>query len=750
MALTRYYLYLDESGSFRERGAAPSVVAGWIRRGRPMDEQEAKDLAHRVRRSSRDYGAIPLPFHGIEAARQGVAGVGGYAAALLSALTAADDVRLVHFVNQKHISIVDEPTTYLHVFCDGILALVSDLLEQTDGAFELHILAAQRQDDELRALKREGRIAAEEKIAIPHHAYRVRIDERLQTLIARLSSADQRRFRAYTFETGLGDRDWRLTLADAACFALRGGRENMTERECAHVDQLPCLRYEVPEKGAWEAIRDAFRHGRQAEAVSLWYGTYDGVLGDAYRTAFERAIGTYFARGGEQELAITCAILSETVRKLVQRRLFREADAFLAKLQDELYPLLAPRLTGRKQRLLDRVQFDGHFYRLTIATHEGDIAAAEREIAACDALLPRLPKTFESLDYDIRYQIRVIEHRKNTYDFAAARDALGRLATSMEELLDVVAMVDGFEDLGKGMISENLGRIKNSRAATLSLLAVEHPDDETLLAQAEDDARAALAHFAGDADRARVYEQLAEAQALRGAYADACASLAAAFGAEEGTPAAVLAALLQDGDGGAKAFGLLHYATIMSRALAAEDANGAGGNGKRAAGDADGGDAKTADAVGAAMMAAWDAAAAEIAPLLQDDAYPNDITLWRLASACARTGKKSRRDYAAACYRTAIAACRRIPDGKDAPAAVEDAAALPMELERAVLLPQQQDAHLEELLGHLAAFLARTDLPPALRACFADWPAILAPLAKADLAAKRDNLLALAARVPVL
>ncbi len=716
MMETKYFLYLDESGGFREHNnmLGPSIVGGYLRKNTAARDEWAEQCLQRVHAYTPDYSHVSIkPFHAMEDFRKGVPGVGAFITDLLSFFVGGN-TRMVEFINQKNVRIVDETTTYLHVYADGILALIKDLLQESSDRFELQVVVAQRQDDKKRELKKSGIIPQDENISIPYEEYRRRLDERVQILRAKLPTADQRRIRNISISIASATKAKPLMLADAVCFALRGGRNALDESMRNRIRDLPIMRYEVPEKESWEAIKDCFMQGRYADAISLWYSFEDQSLSKHYQEEFVQRILQYFQLSNTKEIEITCAILSKTINQLMNNRAFAEANAFIAKLNENLFPSLEENLPDGKKDLLARLKFDIGFYRLTSATHEGDNEAAEQAIAYCQALLPSLPKTYETIDYYVRYRLRVVEYLKNIYGFTEAKQKLGNLVKSMEELMDVVKLIDGLEEYSRHMTSDTLGRILGSRVQTRLYLALS---DISQLAEAARDCDKAEQQFVNLRDKKRIYQYRAEIASMQRNTEQALRWLSMAFADQAVTDGSLcLQAILSSSEKNNQKFGLMHFSNIMAQAMLRGDMTGTN------------------------MLQAWGRWRDSIQGVFSSDRYPASIILWRLGTCYALIGEKRAKGY----YQRAVAASEM-----DRNSYTNMAAALTIRMEAAALLKYPKDRDITQLQENYQMFM-RQDLPDSLREYLHPWHDAIERLDNNITDTQRNMLLQYVQRMPIL
>ncbi|WP_294160084.1 hypothetical protein [uncultured Selenomonas sp.] len=712
--MTNYYLYLDESGNFEEKGGAPSVVAGFLLKSRGIAPEAAQRLLNQVKTTDASFADVSTePFHAMEDAKAGVKGLARYITALLTTFSKERGARLVCFTNQKDNVIVNSDKTYLNVFASGIYALIQTLLRETQrdmDAFQLHVLYAHRIETE--TLKEHDLY-----VRIGRDEYRQRIEERIGLLLAKLPRADRRRIAPVVLETENGAKHPPLMLADAVCFALRGGRSRFSLLQSGIIDELASLSYLVPEKATWEMLEDCFVQNRMADAILLWYGLYGKDLGRR-KKSFQRTLVHYFAGADSLERSITAGIISEYFQQILSMRRYDAANELFDALMRDFFPLMEE--NGIR---LDAMKFDLHFYRLTTATHQGNTRVSAQEIVVCRMLLKRLPKTFETLDYYLKYKLRVVEHWKNAYAFDEAVRALEQYKECMENLLGVLADVGDLGDYSAGVTSDTLGKIYGSLLQTQTFLGLH---DAAHFADARAAFDSAMEQFTDERDRQREYQYRTATEIAAGAYDNARRCLCRAVAVDaEAAPDALLAAILAVTSVSGRLFALVHYAHLMDWAL------------------------RDGHALGRAFYDAWQKAASGVHALFPDteeDAYPRTTILWHFGAACAQMGERSAKNYYARAIGASLPA--RTNDYGTCPPNV--AAALVMELDRLALLDAHQEKNLSALQKHLAAFLAQDDLPQAMRDQFAPWQDVIAPLTKETLARKRDDLLHLVRRMPVL
>ncbi len=697
--MNKYSLILDESGNFKEKSktADPSIVAGLLIEGDFPSETYARNYLAKIKKKSSDYEPINIkPFHAMEERSPFKT---AFMTDLLRGLT-KDGFRIVSFVNQKGIVIVNSDITYLNVFANGVLALIRDLLKLSTDKISLNILYAHRQED----LAREN---YDMRIRIEQNEYEHRIMERLGLLVAKLPPFDQQRIgRRVTLRTDNAKKNAVLMLADAVCFALRGGNQSFSKEQRDCIKELPQYYYIVPEKETWGIIQDHILQNHYAEAIYLWYGGMKDELSQ-YKQDFNRIMIEYFTSVESPEILTVTTVLSQYLTQLINQRRFELANRFLAGLNDEFIPLMREQGIG-----FERLYFDLHFQRLTTATHQGDYQAEKKEIRICREELKKFPPTYETLDYFLRYKIREIEHLKNCYDFRQALQELDNLEKILTNMVDLIQMIDELGDYASGLTSSTLGRVYGSRIMTRYFLGLTEPEQFDL---ARADFEKAIDQLTEVADQRRDCQMRAAVEYLSGHYEDAIRYLSNAFMDDETTDyKKVLKAILYDSSAPNRLFGLMHYATAMARAMLEKST------------------------IGEDMFEAWLANKIEFPG--NDDAYPVCIILWRQATCAAIQGMRHARGW----YERAINAAMNNPQ-----AYANVASGLVIQFERLALEPYHFDLKYAKLEKDYSAFMAE-DIPDTMHEYFIALRSILDGLSAEKIQVNKDEICDKLKGIPIL
>lgn len=601
ISLTNCYLYLDESGTFDERNkkSLPSIVGGFLSE-KNCTEKQATDLLRATKNQSENFSAIDIAhFHAMENIGNCI---GEFVTALLENMS-QKNFRFIVFENAKDYTSINSDVTYLNVFAEGIVNLMQYLLARTTDEIFLHVVYASR----LNVAERDAHGLYR---SLDEKAYLERIEERIDWRMLRLKSSERKRIQK-SFTVGKADKFAPLMLADAVCFGFRGGLKYLPPTLQARIKNLPTLTFRLPEKISWQELQNLLIENRIGETIYSWYMRGTAKLRSDYEEQFQSALVDKLKALSSSARKFQYDAILQFVGILVDARDFDAAKKFIQSLDEKFFPLL-------KENDFDVQEtfFDVHFYRLTVATHEGNTLEEQREIALCRKILPTLPATYEKMDYFLKYKLREVEYLKNIYDFERAIEELNRLEKILTSTVELMTLIDDLNDLTPNMRSTTLGKVLGSRAATKIYLAATKP---ALLFSAREDLERAAEQFSTFADKARQFQLRSMLETVAGNFQQSLTWLGKAFGAEKNpNPAKILSAIKNFA--GIKTFGLLHYANLMAAAMAARHP------------------------LGLEMFAAWTSLNAEEL-LINSTQYPVPIILWRAGKCRALQGLKSAKNF---------------------------------------------------------------------------------------------------------
>lgn len=606
----RYTLLLDESGQFIERdnNTEPAIIAGYLVAGIDVSEQWAERQLAAVKRHDSAFAAVDIEhFHAMENINDITC---QYITALLG-LLAERQTRFIVFQNERGRNVYNSDVTYLNVFAEGIVTLIRNLLVENSGEerISLDIIYAGRND--MAAFSETG-----ERVYLDKDEYVKRLKEKIDLSFAKLAQADKKRF-TYSL-TMKNARTYKpLMLADAICFAFRGGKQRFSAELQGRIDALDKTVFCVNNSEKWELINDYLIANRAADAIYLWYTNYDDKELMSQKERFETNIAKVLKNIDFKGRKLQYNILSFMIGALIEGRNFEVVDKFLDNLVYDFFEVLDEHALTSYE-----LYFDIKFWRLTSATHQGNTAVSDRYISECRDILKKLVITAENLDYYILYKIREIEHLKNIFAFDEAISELDKLEKIQMNLVHVLAQVNESEHGGVNIQSDTLAKIWGSRAITRAYFVKNQP---SCYRDGIVDSDNAIEQFTTDSDRGRQYQVRAYLETEAGQYENAYRALLKAFKLEETEESGLLVAIWgnPDQERPNNIFGLMHYTNLMAKA-AASDALGL----------------KTMAYRMFDVLKEYQDRIKQLSPM-----YPNFIVQWRIATYLAMLGKDGADDF---------------------------------------------------------------------------------------------------------
>ena len=235
MNIFAYTLFLDESGKFQweQQAAVPSAIMGYLCPGGIFTPDHASRVLSKIARSDSRYANIPVsPFHAMECQEESCP---DFIVSVVENVV-GQGARIVQFHNRDRLQIVNSDLTYLNLFAEGIVQLLQSLLRQNkDNSISLKIIFAHRRNMGLwEKEQRYGRI--------PIDWYEERIGERIELRMARLPKEIRLKCR-WTLEMKDALQYEPLMIADAICFALRGGKRKFSNALMQRINQCVSEEY---------------------------------------------------------------------------------------------------------------------------------------------------------------------------------------------------------------------------------------------------------------------------------------------------------------------------------------------------------------------------------------------------------------------------------------------------------------------------------------------------------------------------
>lgn len=714
--MKNYYLYLDESGRFVEQNkyVLPSIVAGYISENEECTTEWAETLLHQVQEKEAWFASIDIShFHAMELCNPNLptynpAGT-DFVTQVVSAL-AQNGIRLVCMKNKRGMNVVDSDYTYLNVFAEGVARLIRHLLLETEDRIFLHILYAHRVFVETTDGNQVRSIPDGERKRIPSIEYTTRIREKIDVRLAELAKGDLDRFAGLELKTGNAKNASPLMIADAVCFALRGGRRNMTNAQLAAIDKVETIVLPVLENTNWERIQNLLVGNQLASAIYTWYGHHDDQELQSKTVEFHKQILDKIKKLGAPGRDSQLQLLSRYVGALVDIRDISSADVILNGLIVDLYPLL---LNAGIE--VFRSYFDLCFYKLTTATHSGNTADAQKMIDLCENLAGNIPWTLEDLDYIVSYKLRKVEHLKNIFRFKKAEKELRSLAKILSKTKRYVSTIKGRGGKHGNIKSMLLLKITGSLLQTQCYLLAE---GKVTAKKIHKTARVAFENAARDEDILRHEQTLAMAAYYSGNVEEALAWLKKAFCLSvNDTTGNLIHTIVKERN----EFGLMHYAAIMAISACQKPL------------------------LSTQLYHEWDSSGAGALLAGAKNDYPAYLTYWRLAKTrvILKIG-----DSGNGFYQLAAAMAEKEPANM-----TFYAAGLAIEADRFGMLADESNFQesWQALSEHLNVLLQRPELPKSMASIFSEWADFLSEIPNYNkLDTYREKMSGLALKVPAL
>lgn len=687
----KYNLFLDESGRFYEKeNGIPAIVAGYLVCGDIVDGKWAHNFLNNHKRSNAKFNSINVDlFHSMEdtddVKRE-------YIVSLLEKV-ASDKINFVVFENARLLNVVKPELTYLNVFSEGVACLIRHLLtENPDSAISLNICAASRLDY-------AEFMKTDKPVSINVEEYKERLLEKIELQFAKLPVEERKRFScSIKLDNALSNAA--LMIADAVCFAYRGGVPYFNASLLHRISLLPCNRYSVNRLPKWDELENYFYNYRVSDAIYLWYTNYTDEELMSLKEEFNKRIVSSIKKLGFKGRSLQYSILSYMIGALVDDRKFNVANMLLDNMRIDLFPLL------ESNGLADYdFFFDVMYYRLTVATHQGDTMMSQNCIDECRNLRKNIVVTTEKLDYFIGYRLREIEHLKNIYAFEEAVKELEILKVLQQNVATLMAHVNEESSLGVNIHSNTLARILGSRVLARAY-NVKNKINEGWYELARDDSNAAIEQFTYDMDKNRQYQSRCLLECESGHVLEAYKWLALSYRISTVDKVENLFnSILGQGPNSGNIFGLMHYMNVMAAAVKS-------GN-------------KNEKELGLAMFDALSKDKDILAKLMSVDEYPGFIIQWRIGSTMLRLGEYVKLNKSRDFYSQAL---KYSCDNKRN--LTNFATGLAIQMEWLALSKHVQKDYIqriEKLIGDID-FFKKTDAPATMKCYFDEWETLLGDL----------------------
>lgn len=664
------HLYLDESGNFK--AGERSFIGGlWA---------EAEITAEEARAFWAELLGEPLrgTFHAKDYA-------GDRDRLLVRAVEAWQrrGWRAVVFDHVSQQTVVDNPTTYVHVFAEGITKFARMRTAGRKEPLQLKLLAANR------VVPREDQPDYVDRMA--PGLYVSRLEERVDLEKIRVPAPPVGGQWDWSLSFASATSDPRLMMADLFCngwYGLskrhEGTRRAVTEflgtevHQALRADDVERIRLHLERGEPSLALLDLFAHLSLSRQQPVWL-----------QKCQDQVMAHLAGLSAQARDAALEAALDAIFRELEGRRNLSEAERMIEVWRQKILAPLRQACSPDEARRLAWAEVEALGHALAACNHQGALGRAEQHLQLLAPLRPLMAARFERLPLALNIRIMEAVHRMNAYDFVPARDSMRHLADTLFDLLGLMGELEPVEGSEAGAVrSDLLGRALGTGLQAAFMAARRDPGGF-------EEARAlsvrALREFERSDDLGRQLGYRAQLETDAGDLAEALSHLARSIGLPaEARPADIAMRAL-----GAP-FTAMHLARLWEAATRLGDLE-----------------------LARELQGAWQGSGLDRDPCWQEPAqHPAHVVLWKVGTALGRSGQivKGRslldRSIKACEATTAHATIRTI--------------GLAVQCDRMGLILRSQDAGMlrqaQETLRATMKAVFHAGQPESLRSYFAHWP----------------------------
>ncbi|MDR7074723.1 hypothetical protein [Fictibacillus barbaricus] len=490
-------IWLDESGNFNDENnnRVPSLVGGVVLKGRPFTEICAREILGTTK-----------PLHAAELYEKDLETLVNTAIDKMNSL----GIIPIVFENRERVSIIDPQTTYLSVFAEGIMQLISDLnLDEDNLIFDLYIARRMYKKDMILT-----RMKDEEYIS--------RLMERISLL--KIKNPNLNKFNNYKINIQIGSarEDRRLMVADLVCHAWYSKRYKLSQKSQDKLERiLEGKVYTILEPGGIASIKQKIKLKALGEGLFEWIGHYHELKQSNNGTkentskllSLKDSLNSKLEKLNRSEKNMQLNILANYIKALVNyNKQFDLAIPYLKIFFEEIVPSLNDKNVDTL-----RIEAEAHFSLLTTAANLGNVSLVNKEINELELLIRNLSKRWENLDFISEYYIRKGAYLYSVHDYKNSiilMDKLEEMVSGIAEISSSI-LTDEFKTGGGTINSILLGKVYGVRSQAYLRLSME---DVNYLTKAEQDCYKALKQFDAESDKTRQFQTLAQINSRKKMY----------------------------------------------------------------------------------------------------------------------------------------------------------------------------------------------------------------------------------------
>lgn len=537
--MKKFQLWLDESGDFLNNDLDPSKNPSLVGGVLITDGAVTTDELKRIYVSESGTNIIHL--------NEMKDNVGIFVRNVLRELKDKIDAFVI-FENSERLLNINEDDTYLNVLSQGIIKLYQELTIK-HGDIELEVLIAVRLANKLNYSE-----------IIDKSEYRKYVKKKI--LYEDLSDIIDESRLGLSF--GSARKDQKLMLSDIVCNAyltidskkFKGYKEEILE-----TIEKKIYKFSLTERLADTLLKKYVLEENFCNAILLVL-TSKSLKNDHERRKIilDRLTSLDSAR-----INLHLDNIINYLNCLVLDQKFEEGKAYLTSIENYLEKELEQRGLDKKLgNAYNKFIFDTKLLLLTIYTHEGDVLSSERIISECNNNIGKYIINFENMNQYFTFKIREGIHRQNIFDFNGSELEMEKVITTLNDILDVMPMVKGFDAIGENIKSEILMKARGTRllANILRLKQVEKANVGEFTQALRDESDKIIEGFKSDKDKSMQYQFRSNLECEAGNYEAAVEYLIKSMG--EGCDN--IKALAKEVINNSSPYPLMHYTKIMSEA----------------------------------------------------------------------------------------------------------------------------------------------------------------------------------------
>ena len=510
--MKKYFLFLDESGTFESDEAAPagknpSMIGGFLWKEKNQREENKKLRSRICSLTSEDNHATE-----IDRTEKGKK--------VYNILSAAKEFNIIFvvFQNDRKKKIIDSTKTYLAVMTEGVIQLLKKLTILENDSIELEVVAGYKKDTTIPVTNSyvEG--------YIPRTDYEERLKEKLAIEKTKLMSNSINRS-VVRFDLKDDKRDPFLVLCDYICNYW------YTSPSKAFNGSIVLNKKTVPLRRALRELYDddfifplfeteenehVIRMVQDECFADVLFEACAGFLSESNAENAKRSFIKLRPKKIHSQLGNLCDYIGDVIR-------FNSSDKLIETLlngAEELY-----RYLKEKEIKEDRFIFDIMLYKAAYLNSKGELQEAEQILSEIEPKLVKYAAQTLDIDYLLIFYTRQAVSLAEKHKYRKCIDLCDQMELMLlgvEEAIKSNGLLEGYE-----IRSEQLGKILGTKLqAQIALCILGKEEYENVVKVSE----RAISQFVYEFDLKRQFQYRAELEAACGHQSIAIGWLEKSFG----------------------------------------------------------------------------------------------------------------------------------------------------------------------------------------------------------------------------